>query len=1123
MFEKPAYRSTDVLLSGLALILLFFIYPVETWGDPQAGTPQTAVVTGRIVDGETSEPLPMANVYLANTMMGTSTNEDGYFAIVNVPPGRYAFVASFIGYEPYKRNIRLREGEEEQIVIRLMPSALTMDEVVVSAVEPKEWRRNLDVFRNTFFGWSANASECAIRNAELMHFDHDRSAGIFSARADNMLRLENRALGYGVDLLLEKFTVSGRTINFRGEPRFTELAPSGPGDAMTWRRNRLKAYRGSRRHFLACMFNGTVEENGYKIHLLPTIEESARGLFYEEILPDSIMEESGLPSTKFLSFTGYLKVTYYDEKEPMAYVNFKNSSETRITRLTLEQLRGFGEGGYQESWLKLEYPRVAFNSRGIVLDQLAMTSHGYWAWERFADTLPLDYEPPEEAVRTAPALTASVRPETAPVTFDSLLFIDRKERRSMLSVDPEYTRLVSRSSADPGDVEALNSLGYLLIRYGRHDSARVVFERSIEIDDSSADAHTGLGRAWFETGLEKPFVPSINEKELVVPEFRKAADEFSRALDIDPGFNKSKSYLADVYIAQGGTAHRRTARDILTGLIGENPSYPDAQYRLGLVCYNLDEMEDAEAAFTRQLEIDAGHAPAQLYLGMVCFRLGDNENAARNYLSGLENLRDPGIIEDAAAYMFPLFTDDEKRTFAAIPAHLRGAFLAAYWKRRDPNIMTAENERLTEHLSRVHYVKDNYSRHGARRFDDRGMIYLKYGKPDDVYRDPTPRFVRENESWIYSSIDNNLAFDFVLTGASFTLVPDLTWAKKPGTTFTNMEGIYRQVYLDRSLLGGIYAELAGKIQAAGGSQVTRVIDEFGYMSSQAQVNAPAEHFAYAGRAGRFAFPLSLAQFRGSGGKTAIELYFGVPYNELHFGERDNRTAAGIMQQLAVRDSLGNDAGGAARRTYFLHSGGGDEAGRFVVGNDIAEVSPGLHTVGFRVSPDSSARTGTYQLSVPVRNFSGKSLMVSDIMICGNDGILVVEQGKGRHELGIVPYPFVTIEKSRPLVLYYEIYNLTAGPGGTAAYTVTWSVRHADTGQESGASGILRKLGRLFTGGGASEISMTQERSGSAPDARESISLDIDKLPEGKAVISVRITDRQTGRSSEITRSVVITK
>ncbi len=59
---------------------------------------QFGKITGRVTDAETGQPLPGVDVTVEGTMMGASTNVDGYYTILNVPPGTYTIKCSMIGY-----------------------------------------------------------------------------------------------------------------------------------------------------------------------------------------------------------------------------------------------------------------------------------------------------------------------------------------------------------------------------------------------------------------------------------------------------------------------------------------------------------------------------------------------------------------------------------------------------------------------------------------------------------------------------------------------------------------------------------------------------------------------------------------------------------------------------------------------------------------------------------------------------------------------------------------------------------------------------------------------------------------------------------------------------------------
>ncbi len=59
----------------------------------------TGTISGEIRDAVTKQPLPGANIVITGTSVGTTANENGYYVIKNVAPGKYVLKVSMIGYE----------------------------------------------------------------------------------------------------------------------------------------------------------------------------------------------------------------------------------------------------------------------------------------------------------------------------------------------------------------------------------------------------------------------------------------------------------------------------------------------------------------------------------------------------------------------------------------------------------------------------------------------------------------------------------------------------------------------------------------------------------------------------------------------------------------------------------------------------------------------------------------------------------------------------------------------------------------------------------------------------------------------------------------------------------------
>lgn len=124
-------KSRNIKLSYL--IILFFAAIVNYIF---AGT--TGKIAGRVTDAKTGEGIPFANVIIEGTTLGAATNLEGYYTIINVPPGVYTLRASVVGYETkVVTNVRVNIDLTTRIDFELREKTVELgQEVVVTATRP---------------------------------------------------------------------------------------------------------------------------------------------------------------------------------------------------------------------------------------------------------------------------------------------------------------------------------------------------------------------------------------------------------------------------------------------------------------------------------------------------------------------------------------------------------------------------------------------------------------------------------------------------------------------------------------------------------------------------------------------------------------------------------------------------------------------------------------------------------------------------------------------------------------------------------------------------------------------------------------------------------------------------
>ena len=142
----------------------------------------------------------------------------------------------------------------------------------------------------------------------------------------------------------------------------------------------------------------------------------------------------------------------------------------------------------------------------------------------------------------------------------------------------------------------------------------------------------------------------------------------------------------------------------------------------------------------------------------------DPTNKARNVKPEVKEVYKKWRNTDVAY----IITKEEKRAFDALTTdEERENFIENFWRRRDPNPDTEENEYREEYYERIAYANEHYSSGIPGWKTDRGRIYIAWGKPDSVESHPSggsydrPSYEGGGstttypfEIWFYRHLDN---------------------------------------------------------------------------------------------------------------------------------------------------------------------------------------------------------------------------------------------------------------------------------------------------------------------------------------------------------------------------------
>lgn len=100
-----------------------------------------------------------------------------------------------------------------------------------------------------------------------------------------------------------------------------------------------------------------------------------------------------------------------------------------------------------------------------------------------------------------------------------------------------------------------------------------------------------------------------------------------------------------------------------------------------------------------------------------------------------------------------LITDEEKAVFEALATEEeKERFIEAFWRRRDSDPNTLENEFKDEHYRRIAYANEKFSAGIAGWLTDRGRMYIQYGPPAQVDVYPTGTVLQDPRGGVIQAL-----------------------------------------------------------------------------------------------------------------------------------------------------------------------------------------------------------------------------------------------------------------------------------------------------------------------------------------------------------------------------------
>ncbi len=677
-------------------------------------------------------------------------------------------------------------------------------------------------------------------------------------------------------------------------------------------------------------------------------------------------------------------------------------------------------------------------------------------------------------------------------------------------------------------------LGFVALRLGElvgkshFDDAAVEFEWAAELQPGWPYPWYGDGLAELALG-EHEVIGIENLRQIMRKDhLSKATRAFARAAEADPSFAQATVDLARTALSQR-IAPRvdlalRAVREAAASPAGREP---EVQLARGRVERATGHIDSAVVAFQTYLAVGGDSGIGFLEAARTAYDARDPGAGRRFYFAGAEHSTTPAAValyRDDLAWIASALERAAFDSLTSAPARMQ--WLRRFWERRDAEDVRDEGERLAEHYRRLLYAEQHFrlvSRHrhydvserfrsNQDEFDDRGIIYVRHGTPDQRATFVASDSVEPNETWLYRQDPPNepLIFHFVARKGvqDYKMVESLADALAGGLGRAMAlqgnagMGYYAgALFASRRDLSPVYARLGDLVGSANARGALAAERTMGQRNITAGTTTDSYHRSFDTSLEIVTTRFVVGAREGDGEEAegaALHVVFAIPAKHLTPQPDSGRVVYPLSFRLLVTDVQGTLVKQVdTTRVFASRQPLPGEA--YLTGQLSAPISPGRYVYRLLVE-EADGRAGDVTLgdSISVAPLSGREFAVSDLVV-GRVGSGLVWNARGDT---VFLNPLDQFPQRGAAELYYEVYGVARGTPYQTALRL----------ERVGGKSPLGFVGRIFGGGSRAPVSLDFDAPSDGPVTRVHRRLDLRDVSRGTYVLSVRITDPATGTS-----------
>lgn len=544
------------------------------------------------------------------------------------------------------------------------------------------------------------------------------------------------------------------------------------------------------------------------------------------------------------------------------------------------------------------------------------------------------------------------------------------------------------------------------------------------------------------------------------------------------------------------------------------------KYFLGEFYRRADSLVKAERIFNTLISEHSQIPLIPVYLSLVRLYVRENkyEEADKTYWKAVNDISNEADCE-LLLYDFEYIINarEYKILYSPLSIDRMKKAMKILWMERNPLPSMSYNMRLIQHYQRLIYAENNFRYDGLRpkiyssdklglikhppwyylndKFNDMGIIYIRFGKPDDIIALSQKDFI-SRRAWLYEANNQHprMIFYFKVDRNSppnyWTLVPmlldpeylkDLKIWDARFQEIENQDPYIRYKYEDEGV----------KTAEKGLST-----DSFTWTKEIKPLNAE----------------FTINQFREDTLSNIFCLYYAIPVNELTGTSKYNEPVP-LKVEISVFDTSMNQV---TRKVENLIINSSDKHiyKRMYINGNSFRLKRNKYFISMDIRiPGENKLFGAY-FNFTLSNFNNKlscSSLEQAFEISPVDN-----NANGRNHLDILPNPTLKFENSENVYAYYEIYNLSFDKNRNTNYSVDFDISSSDNSKS-----IWDFISGIFSKRSNYNISIQNNYSGAAKDVSNYIAFDIDKLEKGNYVMTLKVKDNLNGKETSSSSKFIV--